>query len=76
MGRGNATHRSARARRRSGLIDNHMHLDRVSLEGIAAVFNLFNSPNWTITTVETSPQYLQRTSGQNRTAQVGFRVTY
>jgi len=35
-----------------------------------------NSPNWTITTVETSPQYLQATSGQNRTAQVGFRLTF
>jgi hypothetical protein len=49
---------------------------RVALEGIAEVFNVFNSPNWTITTVETSPQYLQRTSGQNRTAQVGFRITF
>jgi len=49
---------------------------RVTLEGIAEVFNVFNSPNWTITTIETSPQYLQRTAGQNRTAQVGFRVTF
>jgi hypothetical protein len=49
---------------------------RVTLEAIGEVFNLFNSPNWTYTTVETSPQYLQATSGQNRTAQVGFRVTF
>jgi hypothetical protein len=49
---------------------------RVTLEGIAEVFNVFNSPNWTITTIETSPQYLQATAGQNRTAQVGFRVTF
>ena len=48
----------------------------VRLEGIAEVFNVFNSPNWTVTTVETSPQYLRNTSGQNRTAQVGFRLTY
>ena len=51
-------------------------LHRVTLEGIAEVFNVLNSPNWTITTVETSPQYLQRTSGQNRTAQLGFRITF
>src|SRR5258705_290326 len=49
---------------------------RVALGGVAELFNVFNSPNWTITTVETSPQYLQRTSGQNRTAQVGFRITF
>jgi hypothetical protein len=49
---------------------------RVSLEGIAEVFNVFNSPNWTITTVETSPQFGKNTSGQNRTAQVGFRITF
>jgi hypothetical protein len=49
---------------------------RIALEGIAEVFNVFNSPNWTITTIETSPQYLQRTAGQNRTAQVGFRITF
>jgi len=49
---------------------------RVALEGIAEVFNVFNSPNWTVTTVETSPLYLQRTLGQNRTAQVGFRITF
>jgi hypothetical protein len=49
---------------------------RVALEGIAEVFNVFNSPNYTITTVETSPQYLKPTSGQNRTAQFGFRITF
>jgi hypothetical protein len=40
------------------------------------VFNIFNSPNWTITTDESSRQYLQRTSGLNRTAQFGFRLTF
>lgn len=48
----------------------------IVIEAIAEVFNAFNSPNWTITTVESSPQYMQRTSGQYRTAQFGFRVTY
>jgi hypothetical protein len=49
---------------------------RASIEGIAEVFNLFNSPNWTITTDESSRQYGLRTAGQNRTAQVGFRLTF
>ena len=39
-------------------------------------YNLFNRPNWTITTQESSPQYLQRTSGENRTMQFGFRLTF
>ena len=29
-----------------------------------------------MTTMETSPQYLKPTMGQNRTAQVGFRITF
>jgi hypothetical protein len=49
---------------------------RASVDGIAEVFNAFNSPNWTITTDESSRQYLQRTSGLNRTAQFGFRLTF
>jgi hypothetical protein len=48
----------------------------VSLDAIAEVFNAFNSPNWTITTVESSPQYGTQTSGENRTAQFGFRLTF
>jgi hypothetical protein len=49
---------------------------RVAIDGIAEVFNLFNSPNWVIDTQESSRQYLQRIAGQNRTAQLGFRVTF
>jgi hypothetical protein len=49
---------------------------RASVDGIAEVFNAFNSPNWSITTDESSRQYLQRTSGLNRTAQFGFRFTF
>jgi hypothetical protein len=40
------------------------------------VFNVFDSPNWTINTDESSRQYLQRVTGQNRTAQFGFRLTF
>ena len=49
---------------------------RRSLEGIAEVFNVFNSPNWTISTQESSRDFGTRTAGENRTAQVGFRITF
>jgi hypothetical protein len=49
---------------------------RASIDGIAEMFNVFNSPNWTISTDESSRQYLQRIAGQNRTAQFGFRLTF
>jgi hypothetical protein len=49
---------------------------RVSMDVMAEAFNVFNRPNWTITTQEQSPQYLKRTAGENRTMQFGFRVTF
>jgi len=50
---------------------------RVSLDGIAEVFNVFNRPNWGIGTVESTPsQFLQHTSAQVRSAQLGFRLTF
>jgi hypothetical protein len=49
---------------------------RATIDGIAEVFNLFNSPNWTIATDESSRQFGQRIAGQNRTAQFGFRLTF
>jgi hypothetical protein len=49
---------------------------RAAIDGIAEVFNMFNSPNWTITTQQSSAQFGQRTSGENRTAQLGFRLTF
>ncbi|HYN65170.1 MAG TPA: hypothetical protein VES36_11255, partial [Candidatus Limnocylindrales bacterium] len=49
---------------------------RASIDVMAEAFNIFNRPNWTITTQESSPQYNQRTSGENRTMQFGFRVTF
>ncbi len=48
----------------------------IALDGIAEIFNVFNSPNWVIATQESSPQFGQRISGQNRTAQLGFRLTF
>jgi hypothetical protein len=49
---------------------------RISIDAIAEVFNAFNCTNYTIDTAESSPTYLTPLSGQNRTAQVGFRLTF
>ena len=49
---------------------------RISIDGIAEVFNVFNNTNYTIDTVESSATYLTAVSGQNRTAQIGFRLTF
>ena len=50
---------------------------RVSIDGIAEVFNVFNRHNWGIGTVEsTTALFLQHTSAQVRTAQFGFRLTF
>ena len=51
-------------------------LGRIAIEGIAEVFNVFNSENLAITTDESSRQFGQATAGQNRTAQFGFRLTF
>ena len=37
---------------------------RVAIDGIAEVFNVFNSPNWTLSTDESSRQYQQRIAGR------------
>ena len=49
---------------------------RVAIDAIAEVFNVFNRPNWTITTQESSANFGLRTGGQNRSAQVGFRLQF
>lgn len=51
-------------------------LGRVAIDGIAEVFNLANSPNWTIETTESNRQFGQRVLGEFRRAQLGFRVTF
>jgi hypothetical protein len=48
----------------------------VAIDGIAEVFNMFNSPNWTIETVESNRQFGLPVAGENRTAQLGFRLTF
>jgi hypothetical protein len=37
---------------------------------------VFNSPNWVIQTTESARDFHQPTAGENRTAQLGFRVTF
>jgi hypothetical protein len=49
---------------------------RISIDGIAEVFNVFNSPNWTLNSDQATRQYNQQIIGENRTAQLGFRVTF
>jgi len=50
---------------------------RLSVDAIAEVFNVFDRPNWTIGTEEsTRTQYLQHINAQYRSAQFGFRLTF
>jgi hypothetical protein len=49
---------------------------RVALDGIAEVFNVFNSPNWTNEMQESSAQFGQHVLGEFRRAQIGFRLTF
>ena len=49
---------------------------RVSIDGIAEVFNMFNRPNYGIGTQQSSPNYLTNTSAQTRTMQFGFRLQF
>jgi len=51
-------------------------IGRIGVDGIAEVFNLFDSPNWTIETTESNRQFGQAVLGEFRRAQVGFRVTF
>jgi hypothetical protein len=50
---------------------------RVKVDAIAETFNLFNRPNYTVGTQENqTTAYNKPVSGEYRTAQVGFRVTF
>jgi carboxypeptidase family protein len=66
------------ARNRTNLrVQQRVPLPRqASLDLIAEAFNVFNSPNWTISTQENNALYGKRTAGQFRTMQLGFRVLF
>jgi carboxypeptidase family protein/TonB-dependent receptor-like protein len=50
---------------------------RMSIDGIAEIFNLFNQTNYTLGLQESLPQnFLLPTAGEYRTAQVGFRLSF
>jgi hypothetical protein len=65
------------ARRKTDLrLQQRLQFGRVAVDGIAEVFNVFNSPNLTINRVESNRDFDLATMGENRTAQVGFRLTF
>ena len=51
-----------------------MAASRIDL--IAEVFNVFNRPNWGVKTQESSANYGLPASGQYRSGQLGFRLTF
>jgi hypothetical protein len=58
-------------------LQQRISVHRLSVDGIAEIFNIFNRPNWDIGTQEsTTSQYLQHVNAQYRSAQVGFRLTF
>ena len=50
--------------------------DRVAIDLIAEVFNVFNRENFVETVQESSANYGKPASGQYRTGQLGFRLTF
>jgi hypothetical protein len=50
--------------------------NRIGIDLIAEAFNVFNRPNWTLETQESSADFNERVAGQYRSAQFGFRVTF
>ena len=57
-------------------IQQRLTLGRIAVDGIAEVFNVFNSSNFTINTTESNRDFGRAITGENRTAQVGFRLTF
>ena len=49
---------------------------RRQIEAIVDIFNVFNRPNWTLSTQESSSEYNKRVAGQYRTMQFGFRLIF
>jgi hypothetical protein len=49
---------------------------RASIDLIADVFNLFNLENYTLVTQESAANFNKPSTGQFRSAQIGFRLTY
>ena len=51
--------------------------NRIGVDVIAEAFNVFNRPNWTLGTTESSAtDYGKAIAGHYRSAQFGFRLTF
>ena len=50
--------------------------ERVSVDAIAEFFNVFNTPNYVVQRQEVRRDFGQNVNGENRTAQLGFRLTF
>ena len=48
----------------------------LSIDGIVEVFDLFNLPNYEISTAESAADYLDNITGQFRSMQFGFRFAF
>jgi hypothetical protein len=57
-------------------VQQRLTVGRIAIDGIAEVFNVFNSSNFTINTTESNRDFGKAIAGENRTAQVGFRVAF
>ena len=57
-------------------VQQRIPLPRLSIDLIAEAFNVFNRPNWTLETQESSADYGKRVAAQFRSAQFGFRLTF
>ena len=49
---------------------------RTAVDLIAEVFNAFNRPNYALVTTESAANFRLNSTGQNRSAQLGFRLTF
>jgi hypothetical protein len=57
-------------------IQQRISLPSLSIDLIAEAFNVFNRPNWTLETQESSADFGERVAAQYRSAQFGFRLTF
>ena len=57
-------------------VQQRIPLPRLSIDLIAEAFNVFNRPNWTLETQESSADYGKRVAAQFRSAQFGFRIAF
>jgi hypothetical protein len=48
----------------------------IALDAIGEVFNMFNSPNWTVSTQQSRADFGRNIAAQFRTVQLGFRLTF